>query len=338
MAVQLARLSDESLLEMRLCDLPIRIQGTLKRRVNQLYRELKNRGIRFRPHVWLSEEFFTPDGVPGIAIPFYLAHPRLMKMERKQMLEVEGGTSDWCMRILRHEAGHALDNAYRLHTRASWRKVFGSFGQKYPESYRPKPNSRNYVLHLDAWYAQAHPAEDYAETFAVWLRPGARWRRRYHGWAAMKKLIYMDNLMKRIAGMPTKNWVRAQVEPLHRLRMTLRQYYRRKRLKYSLEFPAYYDRNLRRIFSDEPRYASRPTAADFLRRSRRELRTLVAEGSGVHSYTVDQLLDNIIQRAKELKLRMKSSHEKTRQEAMILLTVHTMNIVYSGHYRFQYGL
>jgi len=90
----------------------------LERPVRQLYRELNSRGITFRPHVWLSDEWFTPDGVPGIAVPFYLAHPRLRELERSQMLEVEGGTHDWCMRILRHECGHALDNAYRLHRRA----------------------------------------------------------------------------------------------------------------------------------------------------------------------------------------------------------------------------
>ena len=26
-------------------------------------------------------------------------------------------------------------------------------------------------MHLDPWYAQSHPDEDFAETFAVWLTP-----------------------------------------------------------------------------------------------------------------------------------------------------------------------
>src|SRR6266567_3408508 len=97
-----------------------------------------------------------------------------MKLERKQMLEVEGGTDTECLRILRHEAGHALDTAFRLHFRRQWRELFGSFAQRYPDFYKPKPKSRNYVLHLRAWYAQAHPAEDFAETFAVWLQPRSR--------------------------------------------------------------------------------------------------------------------------------------------------------------------
>ena len=190
------RLSDEQLLDLRICDLPIKIKGSfLEPHIKRLYSELNARGIRFKPHVWLAEEWFSPDGVPGIAIPFYLAHPRLMKLERKQMLEIEGGTDTECMRILRHEAGHALDTAFRLHFKRQHRELFGSFAQPYPDFYKPKPKSRKYVLHLPAWYAQAHPAEDFAETFAVWLTPRSQWRRRYRGWPALRKLEYIDELM-----------------------------------------------------------------------------------------------------------------------------------------------
>ena len=152
---------DEELLEMRICDLPLRIGGTaLETRLERLYQELGQSGIRHRPHVWLAEEWFTPDAVPGFAIPFYLAHPRLMRLERKQMMEVEGGPDRECMRIMRHEAGHALDNAFGLHRRRGYQDLFGPYSRPYPDSYRPNPNSRDYVLNLNAWYAQAHPAED----------------------------------------------------------------------------------------------------------------------------------------------------------------------------------
>ena len=56
--------------------------------IRRLYSELGEKGIRFRPHVWLSEEWFSPDGVPGIAIPFYLAHPRLIKLQNKITCEI----------------------------------------------------------------------------------------------------------------------------------------------------------------------------------------------------------------------------------------------------------
>ena len=118
-----SRLSDTELLELRICDLKLRIAGTrLEKYVNQLYLELTARGLRFRPHCWLSEDWFSPEGVPGIAIPFFLAHPRLARLERNQMLEVEGGTKHECMRILRHEAGHAIDTAYALHRRRAWQR------------------------------------------------------------------------------------------------------------------------------------------------------------------------------------------------------------------------
>ena len=337
--IQWSRITDEDLLKLRISDLPIKIEGTLiQRRIRQLYKELDAARIRFKPHIWLSNEFFTPDRVPGFAVPFYLAHPRLMKLERKQMLQIEGGTEQEFMRIARHEAGHALDNAYLLHTNPRFRKVFGSLRRPYPESYKPNPNSRNFVLHLGAWYAQSHPLEDYAETFAVWLRPHSRWRSRYKGWRALKKLEFLDELMKNIAGKPSKNWSREHLEPFRQIKMTLGEYYRRKKELYAIEYPAYYDRDLKRIFSAEKKYASRQSAVSFLRYYRAEVRRIVAEGTGVHSYSVDHVLKAIMDRAKELKLRTCYSKNRTKREVLILLTVHTMNIVHSGRFRFYYGL
>src|SRR5215475_6860963 len=125
---RLERMSDQQLLELRLRDLPVQVHGTrLVPRLVRVYEELYSRRLQFTPHVWLSEEWFTPDGIAGFAIPFYLAHPRLIKLERSQMLEVEGAAEDQCLRILRHEIGHAISNAYRLHSRREWNEVFGSY-------------------------------------------------------------------------------------------------------------------------------------------------------------------------------------------------------------------
>ena len=327
-------ISDERLLDKRICDLPLRIKGSfLEPNIKRLYRELNDRGIRFKPHLWLSSEWFTPDGVPGIAIPFYLAHPRLMKLERKQMLEVEGGTDVECMRILRHEAGHTLDNAFRLHFKRSWLRTFGSFAAAYPQSYKPKPHSRHYVFNLDAWYAQAHPAEDFAETFAVWLQPRSNWRRRYRGWPALRKLEYVDELMNEIAGSRPKNLVRRKIETLPEILITLREHYKRKRKLYEFEWPAYLDNDLRRIFSSEPRYRTRQTAASFLRRISREIEPLVADATGVHGYAIGHLLELMIERAGQLKLRLSGSQEHAKRQVMIMLTVQTMHVVHSGYHR-----
>ena len=125
--------------------------------VEQLHAELNSAGLRFRPFVYLSYDWFTPDGVVGFAAPFYLAHPRLMRLERRQMLEVEGGAKDQCMRLLRHETAHAFDNAYRLRRKKRFRELFGRAGEPYRDAYTPDPTSRDYVVNLDSWYAQSHP-------------------------------------------------------------------------------------------------------------------------------------------------------------------------------------
>jgi hypothetical protein len=327
-------LSDEQLLDVRMCDLPLQIAGTvMEERVAELTRELEARGLTFPIRSYLSDEWFTPDGVSAIAIPFYLAHPRLEKLEEAQMLEVEGGEHEWCMRILRHESGHALDNAYRLRLRRRRRELFGSPSEPYPEFYTPKPYSKSYVLHLDSWYAQSHPDEDFAETFAVWLTPNGNWEQRYAGWPAQKKLEYIDVLMKSIAGKPPVVDRTEEVEPLRTHRQTLRQHYRRKRRHYGVDHPAFYDRDLRRLFSDAPEFGGNITAAQFLARMRRPLRRLVAGWTGIYQYTIDQVLEDIIQRCRELKLRLAVPEDQARQEFTVLLTVQAMNYLHSGKHR-----
>ena len=123
-----ASLPDEELLQLRLKDLKVSLEGTwLERCLRDLHDELGERGLRIRPHAWISNEWFSPDDTPGIAIPFYLAHPRLMRLERKMMIDVEGGTVPECMRILRHETGHVVQVAYQLHRRRRWQRAVRPF-------------------------------------------------------------------------------------------------------------------------------------------------------------------------------------------------------------------
>jgi hypothetical protein len=327
-------MSDEQLLDTRICDLKLSVDGTsLQRRIDQLNEELAHRGLKFRPHCWLSDDWFSPDGIPGIAIPFYLAHPRLMRLERKQLLEVEGGTHDWCMKILRHEAGHAIDTAFRLRRKARYREVFGNVSQPYPEYYQPRPSSRDYVLHLDMWYAQAHPLEDFAETFAVWLRPGSRWRTRYRDWPAIRKLQQVDDFMKSLHGQKPAVTSRRKVDPVSRIRRTLRTHYQRKRQHYGVDYPSIYDNDLRRLFSCDPTDRRTMTAAAFLARIRSELRTTVARWTGEYSYTIDQVVQEMIERCRELKLRLGGPEEETKRDAMILVAVRTTNFLHEGRHR-----
>jgi hypothetical protein len=327
-------LSEEELLDTRMCDLGVQIDETpLADRIARLYDELEQRDIHFRPHFWLADEWFTPDGVPGVAIPFYLGHPRLMRLEKKKMLEVEGGNENWCMRILRHEAGHAIDNAYRLRRKLRWRETFGKASMPYPVFYSPKPYSRSYVLHLDAWYAQSHPVEDFAETFAVWLRPRSRWRTQYAGWPAMKKLEYVHELMGEIRGQKPKVTSRERPGSISRVRRTLRQHYAKKWAHYGVDHPHYYDQDLCRLFSDAPEHARRPSAATFLRRLGPKLRREVARWTGQYQYTINQVLDGMIERCRDLKLRVVGKRSEVEREALVLLTVQTMNYLHDGHHR-----
>ena len=325
---------DDTLLDVRLCDLGVTIDGTpLERRIAEVQQELTDRGISFRPHFWLSDEWFTPDGVPGVAIPFYLAHPRLVRLEMSQMLEVEGGTKTWCMRILRHEVGHAIDNAYRLQRRRRRQTLFGKSTTDYPEYYTPHPYSKSFVQHLDSWYAQSHPDEDFAETFAVWLSQTAFWRKRYADWPALKKLEYMDELMRDVARREPVETMQRVVEPLSRIKTTLRRHYTRKRKHYGVDYPDFYDRDLRRLFSDAPEYADNLLAAKFLKRIRRDVRRLVGGWTSTYQYTIDQVLEDMIARCKELNLRLTTPEERAKLDFTVLLTVQTMNYLYGGRHR-----
>jgi hypothetical protein len=329
-----ANYTDEQLLDLRLCDLGVRIEGTeLEDRIARLDGELADRGFIFRPHFWLSHGWFTPDGTAGVAMPFYLAHPRLAALEKKQMLEIEGGTENWCMRILRHEVGHALDNVYRLHFRKRYKELFGSWSVKYPEFYDPKPYSKSYVQHLDMWYAQAHPAEDFAETFAVWLRPSSRWRTRYRGWPALRKLEYVDELVQEIASVKPPAFTRKQFFRLARLKKTLREYYEEKRAHYARGKADFYDNDLRKLFSDDRKFKNRPTAASFLRTIKPDLRSMVARWTGEYQYTIDQVLDDIIARCSELNLRLVRSPERSKLDTIVMVAVQTMNYLHDGHHR-----
>jgi hypothetical protein len=328
-----ASLPDDKLLEVRMCDLGLTIEGTeVEPRIAQLNAELDGRGL-VRPHYWLSDEWFTPDGVPGVAIPFYLAHPRLAKLELTQMLEVEGGEPEACMRILRHEAGHAIDNAYQLRRRPTRRRLFGSPLMTYPEYYTPKPYSKSFVHHLDHWYAQSHPDEDFAETFAVWLDPASMWATRYAGWPAQRKLAYVDRLMRELAKRRPRVASKRQIDPLPRLRKTLAEHYRRKREHYGMDHPEYYESDLRRMFSDAPECAKNPPAARFIGKVRKEVRSTVASFTDSYQYTIDQLLEKLIDRCRALNLRLTDSEEATKIDFMVFLTVQTMNYLHSGRHR-----
>src|SRR5437660_2811060 len=324
-----ASLPDEQLLQLRFRDLRLSVEGTwLEDCLNNLDDELEQRGIRVRPHAWISSEWFSPESTPGIAFPFYLAHPRLMALEKKKIIDVEGGTWSECMGILRHEAAHVLQHSYGLHHRRRWQQLFGPSSRRYPRYYRPNPASRHFVQHLRLWYAQSHPDEDFAETFAVWLRPRSNWRTRYAGWPALKKLEYVDELMDEIAGRRPLVTTRERVDPLHELSQTLGDHYQKKQAFYTFRPPKTYDRDLSRLFSADPRHRREQPASAFIRRHRAQIRQLVARWTGENQLTLDAVLDDMISRCRELNLRAVGPERKLVINFTILLTAKTMHALF----------
>lgn len=333
---QWTTLPGRELLDWRICDLGLTLAGSpVEARVEQLHHELRRRGVRLLPYTWLSSDWFTPDGATGFAIPFYLVHPRLIRLERGRMLDVEGGSHDECMKILRHEAAHAIDNAYNLRRRRRWREVFGSPSEPYNTSYSPDPTSRDHVLNLNYWYSQSHPLEDWAETFAVWVRPSSRWRRRYEGWPALKKLEYVDELMSSLAKTAPKRRTRQREEPVSSVSLTLREYYQRKQAIYAEEGDPAIDGQLARVFPKGADAARRPRAAAFLRKYRRELVRRVAAATGQHSYLLDHVAREMVARCKLLDLRLVTTPAEAQVDAAVIITSLSTQFLYGGHPRYQ---
>jgi hypothetical protein len=327
-------LKDDELLALRICDLDVRIEGSeLEGRISQFYQDLAARGVTLRPDCYLGDEWFSPAGVPSIAIPFYLAHARLKALELHQMMEVEGGSADWCQMLLRHECGHAIDHAYRFSSRREWKAVFGSPDEDYaPETYRPRPYSKSFVRHLPNWYAQAHPDEDFAETFAVWMSGAPEdWRGRYRGWKAVEKLEYVDRLMQEASqSRPIVKGGR-RISEARKLRKTLARYYAERRKLYAEDFPDVYDADLRAIFGNgEP---GNETAVQMMRKHRTALIASIVRWTGQRKYTVSMLVRKLILRCQHLKLMAPQEPARLQFELASYLAALVTNHLYTGRFK-----
>lgn len=329
-----ARFKDEELLALRVCDLGLRLEGSeVEPQVAAFYNLLGERGLTFRPACYLGDEWFSPTGVPAIAIPFYLAHPRLKELELKQMMDVEGGDPEECQLLLRHECGHAIDHAYKLAERPEHVKVFGSSDAEYNvESYFPRPYSKSFVQHLPNWYAQAHPDEDFAETFAVWLRDAPEvWRARYKGTNALHKLEYVERLMQEIKAAPPLVKGGRHLWDATKSRKILARYYAERRKLFAEDFPDFYDSDLRAIFGsgapgDEP-------AAKMMRRNRTALIASLVKWTGQRKYTVDKLVSKLMKRCQTLKLRAPKDSARLLFDLTAYLAGMATNHLYTGKFK-----
>ncbi len=215
-------------LASRINELRLTIKGThLEALISQLHREMEKSGISFKPDAYLTDGWGCPNRVPVIGIPFYLADPTLSR-QISQLLGTRVEDDAGLMALLRHEAGHTFNYAYHLYRKPRWRTLFGRFSNPYPDSYTPIPFSPNYVIHLSGWYAQRHPDDDFAETFAVWLTPESEWRRRYSNTPALAKLLYIEEMVHKYGRQPPKVTSGKLDVPVEEMTLTLKEWIQRR--------------------------------------------------------------------------------------------------------------
>jgi hypothetical protein len=327
-----SRAGIEEILGKPIRELGLKLEGSpLERFVQQLYRELERKGLtKFRPACYLTDEWGCPSGEPVVGVPFYLAKPELSQLE-KERNDLEDPRE--IMMYLRHEAGHAFNYAYKLHQTSEWKQLFGSFRRRYRDNYRPIPFSRNHVRHLAGWYAQKHPDEDFAETFAVWLTPRSGWRKRYRGWGAMSKLKYMDRIAKELG----------KVEPIRRrgrpditvedMESTVGEFYRQ---SIAEEIPIEelaLDTDLVDIFNVSKRRKNGRPAEKFLQAHRKAVVDKVAYWTGVQRPLIKKLVEGIEKRLGELGLRADVQRESEHlAEITVYATTLAMNYLTRGKF------
>ena len=282
--------------------------------------ELDARGLAFHPPVYLSDQWGCPDGTPIIGVPFYLADPKLGSIEKAvDALE----TSRQIMMYMRHEAGHVFNYAYRLYTTPEWRRLFGPFFRQYRDDYKPVPFSRDYVRHIEGWYAQKHPDEDFAETFAVWLTPGSRWRRRYRGWPALRKLRYVDRVARAVGKSEPPVRIASTDITVEEMDMTVEEFFQanaaeRAPVEVALEndLPDLFLRRGRR------RRGVRP-AVEMIREHRATLVNKIEYWTGVRRSVLRALVERIEETAEQLDLRVLT---KTEAATLVELTAYATTL------------
>jgi hypothetical protein len=341
MASEPLRFHESNLWSTPIRDLGLTIEGTrLEPILEELKDELRQRGItRVRPRFYLSTEWGVPFETIAIAIPFYLARPDLTALHAERVGHVEGFDHADILRYLRHEMGHVVNYAYKLYDNEEWVKQFGSITQPYSEEYRPEPFSRRYVRHLPGWYAQKHPDEDWAETFAVWMTPGLDWRSEYGAWpVAYAKLAYCSRTMASLRDRDPQVTNTELDEDVGDIEYSLDHYYGKESVGPG-DLPPGLDGALRAIFEDlggsEGLSLDDPLepASDLILRLEAELMGNVFRWTGHFPERTRVLLRYLAERASQLGQGYPANREHSAIIALTtLVTGLAMNHVQRGSY------
>lgn len=332
---ELDKLKDDELMQIRIRDLHVPLEESdLYPLVQDVFLELKEKGLQYQPRVYFGDEWFSPEGFNAVAIPFFLAHPRLRQLEMKMMKECEGEPPFDFKKFFRHELGHAFDHAYKVSQRKLWQKTFGSNKKPYtPESYRPRPYSRNFVKNISETYAQAHPHEDFAETFAVWLDPNSNWKENYSGWGALKKLQYVDRLTQEFVGRFVPSPRGRMLSEAKYLNSSLERYYFRKRKEFEDDYPDFHDADLLKIFGEFEFNSGRRLAYQFMRAYRRRLVDITASWADERKFHINQFLNRLIARCKEKKFVLIKDETQSAMELSAFLATLVSNYKQTGRFR-----
>lgn len=301
--------------------------------------ELEHMGLRrVRPVFYLSTDWGVPDGTVAIGIPFYLARPELTRLHAERVGHVEGASPADILRYLRHEMGHVVNYAYLLHERPEWVGHFGRFDLPYKEEYRPQPFSRNFVRHLPGWYAQKHPDEDWAETFAVWMTPGLDWRAEYADWPiALAKLEYCDRVIAEVKDRDPVVTAADLDEDVSHLACSLDQFYGDFASEEKGEFSRSLDGALRLIFEDRGQPGSgtagpRRPASALIRRLEADLMADVYRWTGYFPERTKPLLRHLAERADQLQQVCAEDAELAAAVALTaLVTSLAMSYIQNAH-------
>lgn len=319
------------LLSRKICDLALKIPGSrLELCVQQLYQELEKAGIKFKPKTYLSDEWGCPQCVPVIGIPFYLADPELVRLE-SQFSGIEPENEAEIMMFLRHEAGHAFNYAYLLYRKAEWRKIFGKFSQPYIEEYKPIPFSARFVHNVPGWYAQKHPDDDFAETFAVWLTPGSDWVKKYESTPALPKLLYVQKVVAQYGRRRPTVTDEQLDKPVEELNITLADWYQSNRQMghQHLDLHPIIDQDLQKLFPD----VEGQMVAGVLQSHQLKLIREVNYWTGIDRHTLDSLFNEITEKTRILELKVSADQCANRmQAAAVFLTALAMNYQHHGQF------
>jgi len=329
-----------ALLNTRVCDLELDLeQSLLFRCIQKLYSELAAKKFVFKPPYYFTcagDEWGCPDRVPIMGIPFHLADNRLVKLER-EMGYTSYDKKD-LMILLRHEAGHAFNYAYELYDEPQWRNIFGDFYTTYPTNFRFKfnPFSRTYVKSQGdpKYYAQAHPDEDFAETFAIWLTPRSNWRNIYKKWPSIKKLEYVDRIMHRIQNKKPPITGGPLDSPYHSKTYTLIEYYGEALDNFKDKALGIYDEDLGEIFRANSNGHKRGLPAkDLIRKNRRFLIETISRWTGAREKVVTPVIGTFYVRCRDLQLSLFQDDEISSLASLAALgTTVVMNYLHTGRY------